>query len=77
MRLTVLLCDALVCIPACLEWGRLVKGALRGNHRSSLFVTLALLFSPAAILIDHGHFQYNCVALGCFVIFANQAVFGT
>ena len=33
---------------------------------TSLSVALAL-FYPGLILVDHGHFQYNCVSLGFFV----------
>lgn len=29
-----------------------------------LFICFLTLFCPPFILIDHGHFQYNCVALG-------------
>jgi hypothetical protein len=25
----------------------------------------ALLLNPANIIVDHGHFQYNCISLGC------------
>lgn len=40
----------------------------------SLAIILAL-FYPGLILIDHGHFQYNCVSLGFFIyaiIFLNR-----
>jgi alpha-1,3-glucosyltransferase len=40
----------------------------RSNTQTSDYlVTFALiLFNPTIILIDHGHFQYNCASLGLF-----------
>lgn len=36
-----------------------------GSPPSHRTLTLAaLLLNPALILIDHGHFQYNCISLG-------------
>ncbi len=38
------------------------------NKYTNYFSHLALiLFNPVFILIDHGHFQYNCVMLGLFL----------
>lgn len=39
-----------------------VAGADAG--RVQLFALAALLLNPGAVLIDHGHFQYNCISLG-------------
>jgi alpha-1,3-glucosyltransferase len=82
MRLTVLLCDALVFFPAAAWMARAVAAAAaaakagkrRGNtsaaaqaatittrRRAALAV---LLLNPSLVLIDHGHFQYNCISLG-------------
>jgi hypothetical protein len=35
-----------------------------------LFVLCAMLMQPALVLIDHGHFQYNCISLGLTVLAA-------
>jgi alpha-1,3-glucosyltransferase len=61
LRQTVLAVDALVALPAALA-AAVVFGGGRNGRRLQLLV--ALLFSPAAVLIDHGHFQYNCIGLG-------------
>ena len=59
MRRSVQLCDALVYLPAALAHG---VAAVRGRHRWLPLLQLVLL--PALVLVDHGHFQYNCVSLG-------------
>ena len=33
-------------------------------ERDSLFTLLLVLLNPTIVLIDHGHFQYNCISLG-------------
>lgn len=63
LRQTVLASDAAVFLPAALAAAAAFGGsAAAGGQRLS--VLAALLFSPAALLIDHGHFQYNCIGLG-------------
>jgi alpha-1,3-glucosyltransferase len=59
MRRSVLLTDVLVFFPAAIALaGRAGAGSARPR-------TLALvLLCPALILVDHGHFQYNCASLG-------------
>ena len=59
MRRSVQPCDALVFLPAALAHG---VAAVRGRHRWLPLLQLVLL--PALVLVDHGHFQYNCVSLG-------------
>jgi len=57
MRLSVLATDAMVYLPAAF---------LVSQGRAS---TLAPLLSlPSLILIDHGHFQYNCASLGLLLL---------
>ncbi|KAE8210846.1 hypothetical protein CF327_g5335 [Tilletia walkeri] len=64
MRLTVLLCDALIYVPAVLFFlSRRLRGSGRGTRTRSI-AQLSVLFQPALILIDYGHFQYNSVMLG-------------
>ncbi len=60
MRNTVLVCDALVFMPAAVAAAR--AGVPPGPARLGLLIQLTLI--PALVLIDHGHFQYNCVSLG-------------
>ncbi|EEC05953.1 dolichyl glycosyltransferase, putative, partial [Ixodes scapularis] len=57
MRYTVLAADLLVFFPACMYTILFVL------LLQAIVSTLTLL-SPGLILIDHGHFQYNCVSLG-------------
>lgn len=62
MRLTVLSADLLLYIPAICGYFFVRSGTAR-----SVSIVLALIY-PGVILIDHGHFQYNCISLGLFVI---------
>ncbi len=68
MRLSVLACDVAVFVTAVVAAGRLLprlRGMLPNGSAVEAFHTqAALLLCPVAVLIDHGHFQYNCVALG-------------
>jgi len=57
MRLSVLLLDTLVFFPAVL-W---LFGALGDANPKYLLLSL---LSPALVLIDHGHFQYNSTCIG-------------
>lgn len=75
MRLTVLIADILIYIPAIIyflsnlyTWGNCQineSNIFRFKKRDTVLLT-ALIY-PGLILIDHGHFQYNCVSLGLFV----------
>ncbi|KAG6443079.1 dolichyl pyrophosphate Man9GlcNAc2 alpha-1,3-glucosyltransferase [Manduca sexta] len=71
MRWTVFLSDvyffvtAVLCI--CIDLERVkVKEQKSVFKRTDLSTVLFLLY-PGLILIDHGHFQYNCVSLGLFL----------
>lgn len=39
---------------------------------SAVWTTIAALLQPAALLIDHGHFQYNNISLGLSVSYAQD-----
>lgn len=65
MRLSVVVADVLVMVPAVWAVWRSRAPALPAAHRLAGFA-VTLLF-PGVILIDHGHFQYNCVSLGLVV----------
>ncbi|KAK2986813.1 hypothetical protein RJ640_011038 [Escallonia rubra] len=68
MRWTVLSSDALLFFPAVLwfiivyNWGR-----KRGRQGNVAWHIAMILLNPCLILIDHGHFQYNCISLGLTV----------
>ncbi|GLI67446.1 hypothetical protein VaNZ11_011639 [Volvox africanus] len=79
MRWTVIAADLLVYFPACLAAVYVFYGsssspsalssstsgsAAATARRARVLALIALLFNPAAIIIDHGHFQYNNVSLG-------------
>lgn len=64
MRYTVLLIDVLIFLPAVLLYFTKVKMGV-----SPLFGIILTVFYPGLILIDHGHFQYNCVSLA-FALYA-------
>jgi alpha-1,3-glucosyltransferase len=57
MRATVIVLDTLV-------YGTAVWRAGYRGDKKSLWAVLIALVQPAIVLIDHGHFQYNTVALG-------------
>lgn len=61
MRTTVLVADLLVFIPAVILYCCYLKETSTKKKISS---ALCILLYPGLILIDYGHFQYNCVSLG-------------
>jgi len=61
MRATVLLLDTLIYVSV--AWVS-TKGSDKLHNRKSLWSLTFALTQPALVLIDHGHFQYNCVSLG-------------
>ncbi|KAL6441383.1 hypothetical protein ACFW04_003542 [Cataglyphis niger] len=75
MRSTVLIADILIYIPAIIYF--VINLHLPDScqfNESNIFkfkkrdaILLTMLIYPGLILIDHGHFQYNCVSLGFFV----------
>lgn len=62
MRLTVVILDALIYIPGLVMFSRTWQASR--SKRTQELVLLTLLFQPALLLIDFGHFQYNSVMLG-------------
>ncbi|KAH7667423.1 Dolichyl-P-Glc:Man(9)GlcNAc(2)-PP-dolichol alpha-1,3-glucosyltransferase protein [Dioscorea alata] len=64
MRWTVISSDLMVFFPAAI-WFVLVHYRRRNQEDGSAWWLLSMiLLNPALILIDHGHFQYNCISLG-------------
>ena len=72
MRRSVIACDVLVFLPAALAC--VVAGVAPGRARIGLFALLCAL--PPLMLVDHGHFQYNCVSLGLALWAAHAAMVG-
>ena len=60
MRATVLVLDAAVCVSALAA----LAARLETTPRRRAAAMVMALSSPALILVDHGHFQYNCLPLG-------------
>ena len=73
MRLTVLAADLLTFIPAALYFVFSFFKKPKEPTDSILYlctrasILAVILFYPGLILIDYGHFQYNCISLGAFV----------
>lgn len=64
MRATVLLTDCLFLIPSLYLLATQLSPLRNRNHSLFICFLLAILLKPDQILIDHGHFQYNCLILG-------------
>ncbi|KAJ7175874.1 glycosyltransferase family 57 protein [Mycena filopes] len=69
MRSTVIFLDALIYIPALIMFTR-VWQATRSKRTQNLAL-VTLLFQPALLLVDFGHFQYNSVMLGFALLAIN------
>ena len=74
MRLTVLCADIFVYVPSLIYFVLTDNREETAKGEFSIFslgkkhiVLLNVLMYPGLILIDHGHFQYNCASLGLFV----------
>lgn len=71
MRWTVFLSDlyfyatAVLCI--CIDAERVRAKETKWVFKRTDLSTILFLLYPGLILIDHGHFQYNCVSLGLFL----------
>ena len=70
MRCTCLLADAIFLLPSSiLLFNYMAKSLSIKSNNKLLYIALllVLLLKPDQILIDHGHFQYNSVPLGCIL----------
>lgn len=71
MRWTVFLSDIYFFVSAvlsiCIDLERLRGKTSRNVFKRMDLSTILFLLYPGIILIDHGHFQYNCVSLGLFL----------
>ncbi|KAJ6585003.1 glucosyltransferase [Mycena capillaripes] len=73
MRSTVVLLDAVIYVPALVMFTRIWQ-ATRSKRTQNLAL-MTLLFQPALLLIDFGHFQYNSVMLGFALLAINFFAF--
>ncbi|ESQ51518.1 hypothetical protein EUTSA_v10017711mg, partial [Eutrema salsugineum] len=65
MRWTVLSSDALIFFPVAFSFVLVYHKTRTGSSKSEVAWHIAIfLLNPCLILIDHGHFQYNCISLG-------------
>ena len=55
----VLVSDLLIFYPSTI----ILKDLFSSKH-STISSLLLILLNPTIVLIDHGHFQYNCISLG-------------
>lgn len=68
MRWTVLSSDALIFFPAVFYFVVVYyKQSSRSRKSDMAWHITMLLLNPCLILIDHGHFQFNCISLGLTV----------
>ncbi|KAG2069054.1 hypothetical protein BDR04DRAFT_1078626 [Suillus decipiens] len=74
MRATVLVLDFLIYIPALYTFVYAWQGTRSSRKRHAALLTL--LFHPALLLIDFGHFQYNSVMLGLTLLAINAFAAG-
>lgn len=83
MRWTVLSSDVLMFFPAVLYFVVVYYSGSRSGRKSDVAWHIAMiLLNPCLILIDHGHFQYNCISLGLAVgaaaaILSNKDLLGS
>ncbi|XP_078160065.1 ALG6, ALG8 glycosyltransferase family [Carex rostrata] len=82
MRWTVLLSDLAVFFPAALYFLWAYSRSNSGEMRSLMWLLSMILLNPCLVLIDHGHFQYNCISLGLTLgavaaIFSNNDIVGS
>ncbi|XP_004516676.1 probable dolichyl pyrophosphate Man9GlcNAc2 alpha-1,3-glucosyltransferase [Cicer arietinum] len=74
MRWTVISSDVLIFFPAVLYFLIVHYKQPSPSRKSDLaWHTTMLLLNPCLILIDHGHFQFNCISLG-FTVAAVAAI---
>ncbi|XP_016491186.1 putative dolichyl pyrophosphate Man9GlcNAc2 alpha-1,3-glucosyltransferase isoform X2 [Nicotiana tabacum] len=83
MRWTVLLSDVLIFFPAVIYFVTVYySGTHDGPKSGNMWHFAMILLNPCLILIDHGHFQYNCISLGFTVaavsaILSDRDIFGS
>ncbi|KAF8967145.1 glucosyltransferase [Flammula alnicola] len=69
VRMTVVILDALVYVPALLIFAQIWQGSR--SKRTQELSLFTLMLQPALLLVDFGHFQYNSVMLGFTILAMN------
>ncbi|CAH8492424.1 unnamed protein product [Heterobilharzia americana] len=77
MRYTVLIADLVFFTPFVLMYfyyvlPKIIKDNNIIQHISGFYSVCLMLTYPGIILIDHGHFQYNCISLGLYMASVNM-----
>ncbi|EMG48144.1 hypothetical protein G210_1341 [Candida maltosa Xu316] len=68
MRMCVIVSELIIYIPGVLKIANLVGGKkFRLNRMDQIIIALIIVNQSNLLLIDHGHFQFNCIMLGFFV----------
>lgn len=67
MRYSVLCVDVLIFLPSVVYFLYSASHSHLGSTITPFFSACLMLMYPGLILIDNGHFQYNCVSLGLFI----------
>ena len=62
MRWTVLISDLVIFMTAILYYVMWITK--KYNNTTRMIILVLILLAPPLILIDHGHFQYNCCMMG-------------
>lgn len=77
MRMSSIISQLVFFVPAVMgllhQLGTQKKNLTRMNH---IIVIALILYLPALVLIDHGHFQYNSVMLGLFLLSVGDLIKG-
>ncbi|KAI5962618.1 ALG6 [Candida pseudojiufengensis] len=69
MRFSVLISEIIIFIPSIMIIAKKLSKKFNWINRiDQIILCFLVLNQPHLILIDHGHFQYNCVMLGFFIL---------
>ncbi|KAG5420311.1 ALG6 [Candida metapsilosis] len=67
MRITSIISELVCYIPGILLLANIFGKKFNLSRMDQIIFALIILTQPHLVLIDHGHFQYNSVMLGCFI----------
>lgn len=68
MRFSSLISELVIYIPALLQFISIMGKKLNLGRMDQTLISAIIISQPSLILIDHGHFQYNSVMLGLFLL---------